>query len=59
MKTEKNIKDVNDRINTQGSYIRLNIKEVKVCKCLTNGKAPGPENTVGELIKYGTDKLYM
>lgn len=42
-----------------GLSIRLTLKEVeKQCNTLKNGKAPEPGDIYGELIKYGSRKLY-
>lgn len=55
-------KDTQDRtpnIGVRGSLIKLTIAEIKeVCKTLKNGQAPGPGNIPGELVKYGSEKLY-
>lgn len=46
-------------INVIGSPVRLNIEEIeRVCKTLKNGKAAGPGDIPGELLKCGTDKLF-
>lgn len=45
---------------TTGSPIRITLGEVMgICKELRNGQAPGSGGIPGELLKYGTNKLYQ
>lgn len=49
----------NKDIKTQGSPVRITENEVrKQVHFLKNGRAPGPGDIYGELIKHGGDKLY-
>lgn len=46
-------------IRTSRSPIKITKEEVrKQYTSLKNGRVPGPEDIYGELLKYGSDKLY-
>lgn len=48
-----------ENIQTQGSPIKITEKEVREqVRFLKNGRAPGPGDICGELLKHGGDKLY-
>lgn len=48
-----------NEMSFSASPIRIQVKEVTdACQRLKNRKAPGPGNIPGELIKYGTKKLF-
>lgn len=48
-----------EQIRVMTSPLRITVREVKeICKTLKNGKAAGPGEIPGELIKYGTEQLY-